>query len=166
LPLAAAGLSLNSFLPVAANARDYLVKKCDTTLSSGLCEMMQIRKDYFIQQEKKYAFFRGEKGKNQVPILWASVGNGIPATFWLLYYLLTHPKILEDVRNEIDMVLPDAKELLMISKQSGDDSSEELQRVLTMENLSKLFLIDACNNPGNKRDNDGGKDCRPKVVDL
>ena len=38
-------------------------------------------------------------------ILWASVGNTIPATFWAMYYLVTHQEALAAVFKEIQNVL-------------------------------------------------------------
>uniref|UniRef100_A0A672I6A7 Cytochrome P450, family 7, subfamily B, polypeptide 1 n=1 Tax=Salarias fasciatus TaxID=181472 RepID=A0A672I6A7_SALFA len=38
-------------------------------------------------------------------MLWASVGNTVPATFWAMYYLLSHPEALQAVRQEIQEVL-------------------------------------------------------------
>lgn len=34
-------------------------------------------------------------------MLWASVGNTIPAAFWCLYHLLSHPEAFAAVRAEI-----------------------------------------------------------------
>jgi cytochrome P450 len=136
LPISAAGISINYFAE-AKKARDYLVSKCDTTLAKNMCELMTARREYFESLEKQYSFFRNQIAKNQVPLLWASVGNAMPATFWLLYYLLTHPEILADVRKEIDEIIPEAKALLQVSQKSEGE-------VLTMEKLNKLYLIDAC----------------------
>lgn len=38
-------------------------------------------------------------------ILWASVGNTIPGTFWALYHLVTHPEALTAIRAEVHRVL-------------------------------------------------------------
>ncbi|XP_006025967.1 7-alpha-hydroxycholest-4-en-3-one 12-alpha-hydroxylase [Alligator sinensis] len=44
-------------------------------------------------------------------LLWASQGNTGPASFWLLLYLMKHPKAMKAVREEVDQVV----------KESGQD---------------------------------------------
>ncbi|XP_068427549.1 cytochrome P450 7B1 [Clinocottus analis] len=46
-----------------------------------------------------------DKGAHHLTILWASVGNTVPATFWALYHLLSHPEALQVVRQELLQVL-------------------------------------------------------------
>uniref|UniRef100_A0A8C2ZSR6 Cytochrome P450, family 7, subfamily B, polypeptide 1 n=1 Tax=Cyclopterus lumpus TaxID=8103 RepID=A0A8C2ZSR6_CYCLU len=46
-----------------------------------------------------------DKAAHHLTILWASVGNTVPATFWALYYLLSHPEDLQVVRQELQFVL-------------------------------------------------------------
>lgn len=63
------------------------------------CEFMQKRYEYFdtFDQGSLIPSF-------QLSMLWVSVGNTMPATFWLLYYLLSHPHYLEKVKAEIKQV--------------------------------------------------------------
>lgn len=38
-------------------------------------------------------------------MLWAAVANTIPASFWALYHLVSHPEALQVVRQQIHDVL-------------------------------------------------------------
>ncbi|XP_008291411.1 25-hydroxycholesterol 7-alpha-hydroxylase [Stegastes partitus] len=46
-----------------------------------------------------------DKAAHHFAILWASVGNTAPATFWATYHLVSHPVALQAVRQEIQDVL-------------------------------------------------------------
>ncbi|TNN23454.1 25-hydroxycholesterol 7-alpha-hydroxylase [Liparis tanakae] len=46
-----------------------------------------------------------DKAAHHLTILWASVGNTGPASFWALYHLLRHPEGLRRVRQELHAVL-------------------------------------------------------------
>lgn len=62
-------------------------------------EFMQKRFEYFD------TFDQGSLSPSfQLAMLWASVGNTMPSTFWLMYYLLRNPVSLEKVRQEIKQV--------------------------------------------------------------
>uniref|UniRef100_A0A8C8STE7 Cytochrome P450 family 7 subfamily B member 1 n=1 Tax=Pelusios castaneus TaxID=367368 RepID=A0A8C8STE7_9SAUR len=68
----------------------------------GGSEVIQARKDIF----EKYELLQDyDKAAHHFAFLWASVGNTIPATFWVLYYLLQHPEALAVLRDEIDHLL-------------------------------------------------------------
>ncbi|UJR19250.1 hypothetical protein I4U23_022378 [Adineta vaga] len=47
-----------------------------------------------------------DHGAMQTAILWASLGNTIPAVFWCLLYILQDPKAVEAIKQEIDTYLP------------------------------------------------------------
>lgn len=64
-------------------------------------------------------------------ILWASVGNTIPATFWAMYHLVSHPPALRVVRQEI----------LDVLKMSDDDLRSDTDMTLSREQLEKLHHL-------------------------
>ena len=64
-------------------------------------------------------------------ILWASVGNTVPATFWAMYYLVSHPEALKVVRQEIHEVL----------QLSGVEFSTDRDVTLSIDQLEKLFYM-------------------------
>ncbi|KAI3374916.1 hypothetical protein L3Q82_021052 [Scortum barcoo] len=69
-------------------------------------------------------------------ILWASVGNTVPASFWAMYYLVSHPEALEVVRQEIFDVL----------KLSGAEFSSNKDVKLSREQLEKLLYLESAIN--------------------
>lgn len=64
-------------------------------------------------------------------ILWASVGNTVPATFWAMYYLVSHPEALQEVRQELQDVL----------RLSGVEFSPDKDVALSREQLEKLVYL-------------------------
>ena len=63
------------------------------------CEFMQKRYEYID------TFDGGSLNPSfQLAMLWASVSNTMPSTFWLIYYLLRHPECVTKVREEIKQV--------------------------------------------------------------
>lgn len=59
------------------------------------------------------------------------MGNTIPACFWSMYYLVSHPEALEVVRQEIHDVLT----------LSGVEFSGDRDVVLSREQLDKLLHL-------------------------
>lgn len=64
-------------------------------------------------------------------MLWASVGNTLPATFWAMYFLVSHPEALQTVRQEILDVLRD----------DGVEFSTDRDVELSKEQLDKLIYL-------------------------
>ncbi|MEQ2200991.1 hypothetical protein XENOCAPTIV_005900, partial [Xenoophorus captivus] len=69
-------------------------------------------------------------------ILWASVGNTVPATFWATYFLVSQPEALKMVRQEIVEVLRD----------SGIKFSTDKDVMLSKEQLDKLIFLESSIN--------------------
>lgn len=89
-----------SYTSVPNKARQILLDAVIAYSGPDNSEFMQKRLEYF------QAFDQGSLSPSfQLAILWASVGNTMPSTFWLVYYLLNHPRCLEKVRAEIKQVL-------------------------------------------------------------
>ncbi|KAJ3595976.1 hypothetical protein NHX12_002385 [Muraenolepis orangiensis] len=73
-----------------------------------------------------------DKGAHHFAILWASVGNTVPASFWALYYLINQQEALQAIRQELHRVLqhPESQDPwepeVMISK-------DQLEQLVYME---------------------------------
>ncbi|KAM6919754.1 cytochrome P450 7B1 [Lycodopsis pacificus] len=77
-----------------------------------------------------------DKGAHHLAIFWASVGNTIPASFWAMYYLVSHPEALQVVRQEIQSVL----------SLSGVQFSRDQDVRLGREQLAKLVCLESAIN--------------------
>ncbi|XP_040002825.1 cytochrome P450 7B1 isoform X2 [Xiphias gladius] len=73
-----------------------------------------------------------DKAAHHFTILWAAVGNTVPATFWAMYYLVSHPEALEVVRQEIYDVLR-LSEVEFSSYRDMKLSREQLDKLLYLE---------------------------------
>ncbi|XP_044075537.1 cytochrome P450 7B1 isoform X3 [Siniperca chuatsi] len=77
-----------------------------------------------------------DKAAHHFAILWASVGNTVPACFWAMYYLVSHPEALEVVRQEIHDVL----------RLSGVEFSSDKDLTLSRDQLEKLLYLESAVN--------------------
>lgn len=59
------------------------------------------------------------------------MGNTAPATFWAMYYLVSHPEALQAARQELHDVL----------RQGGVDFSTDRDVTLSREQLEKLLYL-------------------------
>ncbi|CAL8368242.1 unnamed protein product [Boreogadus saida] len=77
-----------------------------------------------------------DKAAHHFAILWASVGNTVPATFWALYYLINQQDALQAVRNELHQVLklPEAQ------------GPQQPEVIVSKEQLDQLLLMDSAVN--------------------
>ncbi|XP_062413637.1 cytochrome P450 7B1 [Pungitius pungitius] len=73
-----------------------------------------------------------DKAAQHFAILWASVGNTIPATFWAMYHLASHPEALREARREIQSVL---------ELRGGVSGSQDVR--LHREQLEKLVYLES-----------------------
>ncbi|KAK5860494.1 hypothetical protein PBY51_021967 [Eleginops maclovinus] len=88
---------------------------------------------------EQYATLRDtDKGAHHFTILWASVGNTVPASFWVLYFLLSNPAALAAVRGEIQDVL----------RQSGGQFRPEEDLTLSREQLDNMILLESSISEG------------------
>ncbi|KAK5889670.1 hypothetical protein CesoFtcFv8_015653 [Champsocephalus esox] len=79
-----------------------------------------------------------DKGAHHFAILWASVGNTVPACFWVLYFLLRDPEALQAVRQEV----------LEVLRQSGGEFSPEKDLALSREQLDSMVLLESSISEG------------------
>uniref|UniRef100_A0A3Q2QMI1 Cytochrome P450, family 7, subfamily B, polypeptide 1 n=1 Tax=Fundulus heteroclitus TaxID=8078 RepID=A0A3Q2QMI1_FUNHE len=77
-----------------------------------------------------------DKAAHHFAILWASVGNTLPATFWATYFLLSQPEALEAVRQEVLDVLRDG----------GVDFNPGRDVILSKEQLDRLIFLESAIN--------------------
>ncbi|XP_014876307.1 25-hydroxycholesterol 7-alpha-hydroxylase isoform X1 [Poecilia latipinna] len=91
-------------------------------------QFIRRRAELFEQQDKLKDV---DKAAHHFAILWASVGNTLPATFWAAYFLVSQVEALKVVRQEIVDVLRD----------SGVDFSTSSDVMLSKEQLDKLIFL-------------------------
>ncbi|XP_030606908.1 cytochrome P450 7B1-like isoform X2 [Archocentrus centrarchus] len=97
---------------------------------SNVSEFIRTRSEVFEQ----YDTLRDvDKAAHHFAILWASVGNTVPATFWAMYYLVSHPEALQFIRQELEDVL----------RLSGVEFSKDKEVTLTQEHLEKLLYMES-----------------------
>ncbi|XP_030629852.1 cytochrome P450 7B1 isoform X2 [Chanos chanos] len=97
------------------------------------CEFVQRRVHLFDQYDTLGDL---DKAAHHFAILWASVGNTIPAAFWSLYHLLTHPEALAAVRQEI----------MGVVSQEEAESICTRDITLTREQLDRLIYLESALN--------------------
>uniref|UniRef100_A0A8D0D2P3 Cytochrome P450, family 7, subfamily B, polypeptide 1 n=1 Tax=Sander lucioperca TaxID=283035 RepID=A0A8D0D2P3_SANLU len=100
---------------------------------SNTSEFIRMRSGLFEQYD---ALRDVDKAAHHFAILWASVGNTIPATFWAMYYLVSHPAALQRVRQEIHDVL----------RLDGVEFSSDTDLTLDREQLAKLVYLESAIN--------------------
>lgn len=83
-----------------------------------------------------------EIGEMQTALLWASVGNTMPASFWCLFYLLKFPKKYERLESEILSNSEHSKVIKAIM--SGQEITSELFDLFEQEHFNDLHYMDAC----------------------
>lgn len=93
------------------------------------CEFIQSRAALF----QKYDTLKDhEIAGHHFAMLWASVGNTIPAAFWCLYYLISHPEALAAVQAEIVDVVGQ-KNIESIHKEDIKITREQLDQMVYLE---------------------------------
>ena len=103
----------------------------------GESEFVQARKAHLfastdlVSEKDRYA--------NQTGLLWGSLGNTIPATFWCLLYLLQDTKAVEIITNEIDKNLP-------IFSLDVDETNGTLKEEWTPEQLNSCVYLESAVN--------------------
>ncbi|XP_039191479.1 cytochrome P450 7B1 [Crotalus tigris] len=77
-----------------------------------------------------------DKAAHHFALLWASVGNTIPVTFWAIYYLLRHPEAFAVVCDEIDHLL----------QSTGQERKPGYSIYLSKEQLDNLVYLESAIN--------------------
>ncbi|KAG7222877.1 hypothetical protein INR49_015984 [Caranx melampygus] len=76
-----------------------------STHSSGSHDVGGVVKQLVLVQVQSLPPTDSQGSFSSLAILWASVGNTVPATFWAMYHLVRDPEALQVVRQEIHDVL-------------------------------------------------------------
>ncbi|XP_018534510.1 cytochrome P450 7B1 isoform X1 [Lates calcarifer] len=100
---------------------------------SNKSQFIRRRSEVFDQYDTLRDF---DKAAHHFAILWASLGNTVPATFWTMYYLVSHPEALEVVRQEIHDVL----------RTNGVEFSRDRDVTISRELLDKLLYLESSIN--------------------
>lgn len=74
--------------------------------------------------------------RSALGLLFASVGNSIPAVFWCLYHILADPVAYEAVRTEVEGVINSRK------MNSGNDDAGPSS--FSLEELDHMVLVKSC----------------------
>jgi len=96
-----------------------------------------------IQARTGLNFSRNVFIRSALGLLFASVGNSIPAVFWCLYHILQDPVAYEAIRTEVEGVVKSRK-----TKSNGgdDDDDDEVPSPFSLEELDKMVLVRSCFN--------------------
>uniref|UniRef100_A0A672I302 Cytochrome P450, family 7, subfamily B, polypeptide 1 n=1 Tax=Salarias fasciatus TaxID=181472 RepID=A0A672I302_SALFA len=97
---------------------------------TNMSEFIRMRMEVFDNYENLRDV---DKGAYHFAMLWAALGNTVPATFWAMYYLVSHPEALQVVRQEIQEVL----------SLSGVEFSSDTNVKLHREQLDKLRCLES-----------------------
>jgi hypothetical protein len=81
---------------------------------------------------------------NAISLIWASVSNSMPATFWILYYVIQQPSLLQEIQKEIKEKIPNYQQFLEKNFVLNPSILTEAEGILPQEQLNSLHLIDAC----------------------
>jgi cytochrome P450 len=100
-----------------------------------MSELMSRRWEYFttLIQEGKWTY--QDATRSQLAILWASVSNTMPTTFWVLFYLLKNAICMDKVYLEIIHIIPSLAN-------HGEQCMHAVD--VTSEQLSQMIYLDAC----------------------
>ncbi|XP_062843928.1 cytochrome P450 7B1 [Trichomycterus rosablanca] len=96
-------------------------------------EIIQTRTEIFQQYDTLQDL---DKAAHHFGILWASVGNTIPACFWCIYHLLSNPQAFTAVWNEIIDVIGE----------KWEESTVCHDVTLTREQLEKMVYLESAVN--------------------
>ncbi|XP_051984801.1 cytochrome P450 7B1-like isoform X1 [Xyrauchen texanus] len=96
---------------------------------NSACEFIQSRTALFQQYDNLQDH---DKAAHHFAMLWASVGNTIPAAFWCLYHLLSCPEALAAVQAEIVNVVGEEK-MQSICKEDIMITRKQLDQMIYLE---------------------------------
>lgn len=131
LPICLAGINIAN-LPDACTGRKVLLDTCKKYTEDN-CELLNKRREYFTKLVSDEQMKVDDMATLQVPMLWASVGNTMPATFWVVYYILNDTTAYARLMQEVDSVYA--------SLPSGDsDGNGDGCPLLTQDHLNNMTV--------------------------
>ncbi|XP_016385386.1 25-hydroxycholesterol 7-alpha-hydroxylase-like [Sinocyclocheilus rhinocerous] len=102
------------------------------------CQFIQTRMDLFQQYD---TLQDRDKAAHHFAMLWAAVGNTIPAAFWCLYHLISCPEALEAVRAEIINVVGE-KNMKLIFEEDITITRQQLEQMVNLESsINESFRL-------------------------
>lgn len=126
---------LSWLLPKEMNARSRMnnswLEECTISYQS---QLMEARKALFLDNSDWLS--KRDVGTFQSGLLWASLGNTIPAVFWCLFYILHDTKAIETITQELDTHLP----------YFSLDADESVIEEWTPERLSSCIYLESAVN--------------------
>ena len=128
---------LSRLLPKEFHARSGLNSSWlkEPTLSYQ-SQLMEARKTLFVDSSDWLS--KRDAGTFQSALLWASLGNTIPAVFWCLLYILHDTKAIETITQELDTHLP--------SFSLDTDADESVIEKWTPEQLNSCIYLESAVN--------------------
>ena len=119
------------FLNNAITARSELIKRFgnNTHTLSGEATIITQRRQLFITHK----FDTHDIGANQMAILWASIANTAPASFWTLAYVLNNKTALNAIKEEIKTYLLSANNLNINNNNNPPWTSAELSKCILLQ---------------------------------
>ncbi|MFN9960312.1 MAG: cytochrome P450, partial [bacterium] len=67
-------------------------------------EIIEKRWEYFGKLAAEGKLTSNDCALMQTPMLWASVGNTMPAIFWVIYFVLSNEEVKKRLTEEVDSV--------------------------------------------------------------
>jgi cytochrome P450 len=101
------------------------------------CDFIQSRTDFIVDHPEWFS--EQDFAGAQTALLWASVGNTIPAVFWCFFYILQDANAMKTIQDEIDIYLPQFS-------LENDDESHDIIEQWTPERLNRCIYLDSAVN--------------------
>mmetsp|Transcript_16611 Transcript_16611/g.25002 ORF Transcript_16611/g.25002 Transcript_16611/m.25002 type:complete len:518 (-) Transcript_16611:185-1738(-) len=124
--LAVAGLPVK-LLSTGYRGREKLLSEI-TRFKDDLSQFIQSR--YKLLAED-FGYGCRDLSANHLSMLWASVGNTMPATFWTMLYILRSPEALDAVNRELIQVL-------------GESRAHDPDLLISADELRRMEVLDSC----------------------
>lgn len=109
-------------------------------------ELIERRNQYFKELSQVDSHYKDIYGKLNFPLLWASVSNSMPATFWMIYNVLKSSKrdqMLQQIRDEIATYIPNYQQFYEKHFLQQQKDSDNNTTFITVEQLDHMHFIDS-----------------------
>lgn len=118
-------------------ARDALMRTFRTPRANA-CSFFEDRHELMVTNppNPRPALDAQDFGCSQLGFLWAAHGNTIPASFWMLFFLMQNPDQMSLVRREIEPIVAEARA-------AQPQGASPFQLEFTRDQLKRLVVLDA-----------------------
>mmetsp|Transcript_18437 Transcript_18437/g.23724 ORF Transcript_18437/g.23724 Transcript_18437/m.23724 type:complete len:522 (+) Transcript_18437:168-1733(+) len=122
------------FLRKAISAREILIAKLGSSdfLEQGASQLMKDRAEMFAAAGRSSTILN----RVNLGILFGAVGNSIPAIFWTIACIISHPDAKAAVQKEVDGFLA--------NKRRGNSIKSHASSISTLEELDQLVVLNSC----------------------